>query len=69
MINRCKFCPGINKGEKRLKEHFQLTGGQDKVSSDEDENRTHDFGEEEEESTITFKQWVSIDQANLFLMQ
>ena len=66
MINRCKSCPGISRVEKNLQEHFQLTGEPEKVSSNEDESRRHDFDEEEEESTITFKQWVSTDQAKLF---
>ena len=66
MINRCKSCPGINKVEKKLQEHFQLTGEPQKVSSNEHESRTHDFDEEEEESTITFKQWVTTDQSKLF---
>lgn len=57
MIHHCKSCPSISKSEKHLKS----------VSSDKDGNRTDDFEEEEgeEEATITFKQRVSTDQANL----
>lgn len=69
MINRYKFFPGISDAKKHLKEQCPLTGEQGKVSSDADENRTRDFDEEEEESTITFKQWVSIDHASLFFTQ
>lgn len=63
MIHHCKSCPSISKSEKHLKKHFQLTYEPESVSSDKDGNRTHDF--EEEEATITFKQRVSTDQANL----
>ena len=66
MINRCKFFPGISDVKKHLKEQCQLTSERNKVSSDVDENRTRDFDEEEEESTITFKQWVSIEHVSLF---
>ena len=67
MINCYKFFPGISDAKKHLKEQCQLTGERNKVSSNMDENRTRDFDEEEEESTITFKQWVSIDHVSPFL--
>ena len=69
MINRCKFFPGVSDVKKHLKEQCQLTGERNKVSSYADENRTRDFDEEKEESTISFKQWISIDHVSLFIMQ